>query len=160
VIVEREDELVAEVERRKGAGARVVVTNGAFDLLHVGHVRSLEAARALGQVLVVLVNSDASVRKSKGDGRPVVPARERAEVLAALRCVDLVHVFDDATVDRLLERLRPAVHAKGTEYRPETIPEERTARALGIEVAIVGDPKAHSTSDLVERAARAARGRP
>jgi len=154
MIVLDEGRLAEEVERRKRAGERVILTNGTFDLLHVGHLRCLAAARALGDALVVLVNGDASAARLKGPGRPIIPERERAELLDALRVVDLVHVFQDATVDRLLENVRPHVHAKGTDYARAAIPERETARRLGIEVAIVGDPKGHSTTDVLERAGR------
>ncbi len=152
MIVAGEDALVAEVERRRRGGARIVLTNGAFDLLHAGHVRCLAAARALGDALVVLVNSDGSARRLKGEGRPIVPAAERAEVVDALRAVDLVHVFEDATVARLLARLRPEVYAKGTDYALETLPEAEAARAAGAEIAFVGDPKTRSSTPLIERA--------
>ena len=148
----------AELERlvaaARAAGKRVVFTNGGFEILHVGHVRSLRDARSRGDLLVVAVNSDASVRRNKGAGRPVVPEAERAEVLCALECVDLVTVFDEPTVDGLLRRLRPAVHAKGSDYTTETVPERATAKEVGAEIAIVGDPKDHATSDLLERIRR------
>ncbi len=144
-------ELAGLVTEAKRAGRRVVLTNGGFEILHVGHVRSLRDARSRGDLLVVAVNSDASIRRNKGKGRPVVPEAERVEVLAALECVDLVTVFDDPTVDALLRLLRPDVHAKGTDYTPETVPERETAREVGAAIAIVGDPKAHATSDLLRR---------
>lgn len=143
--------LAREVEALKAAGKRVVLTNGTFDLLHVGHIRSLVHARSLGDVLIVAVNSDASVRGYKGPGLPIQPAEERAEILAALRPVDLVTVFDELTVDALLLRLKPHVHAKGTEYAADSVPEAATVRSYGGEVAIVGDSKAHSTSWLIAR---------
>ena len=143
--------LVAEARR---AGKRVVFTNGGFEILHVGHVRSLRDARSRGDLLVVAVNSDASIRKNKGKGRPVVPEAERVEVLCALDCVDLVTVFGDATVDALLRKVRPTVHDKGTDYTKETVPERATAAEIGAEIAIVGDPKDHATSDLLERIRR------
>lgn len=152
--------LAALVAAWKREGRRVVLTNGAFDLFHVGHLRSLAGARARGDRLVVAVNADASVRRAKGPGRPYVPEDERAEIVAALRVVDAVTIFEEDTVAPLLEALRPDVHAKGTDYAAERIPErEREAvRALGIEVAIVGDEKAHSTTELARRvAARVAR---
>lgn len=135
------------------AGRRIVLSNGGFDLLHVGHVRALEEAATLGGVLVVAINDDESVRAAKGPGRPVVPASERAETVAALQAVDYVTIFSDATVDRLLEVFQPAVHAKGRDYTPDTIPESGTSRRLGIEVAIVGDPKLHSSTQLLTQAA-------
>ena len=146
----------AAVERARDAGKRLVFTNGAFDLLHVGHVRVLEAAALLGDVLVVAVNDDASVRRLRGRGRPVVPATERAALVAALRCVDHVVLFGSDTVDPLLEELRPHVHAKGTDYRETTLPERETDLRLGIEMAFVGGPKDHSATGLLARAAAAA----
>jgi rfaE bifunctional protein nucleotidyltransferase chain/domain len=143
--------LEREVAAARAAGKRVVFTNGGFEILHVGHIRSLEDARSRGDLLVVAVNSDASVRRNKGAGRPVVPDRERAEVLCALACVDLVTVFDTPTVDPLLRLLRPAVHAKGRDYTAETVPERETAREVGAAIAIVGDPKDHATTDILRR---------
>jgi rfaE bifunctional protein nucleotidyltransferase chain/domain len=131
-------------------GARVVLANGAFDLLHAGHVRYLQAAKAEGDVLVVAVNSDVSVRAAKGDGRPVVPEAERAEIVAALSGVDWVVLFDAPTVAGVIERLRPHIQAKGTDYTPESVPEAELVRSYGGRVAIVGDPKDHSTSALVK----------
>lgn len=133
---------------RRALGQTIAFTNGAFDLLHVGHLRTLQGARALADCLVVAVNSDASVRRSKGAGRPVIPESERAELLAALACVDYVIVFDEPTVDPLLARLKPDVHAKGTDYTPETVPERATVLAYGGRIAITGDPKDHSTTML------------
>jgi rfaE bifunctional protein nucleotidyltransferase chain/domain len=138
---------VAEAARR--AGRRVVLANGCFDLLHVGHVRHLAAARGLGDLLIVGVNGDAAVRRLKGPGRPVVPAGERAEILAALAAVDHVVVFESDSADELVARIKPAVHAKGTDYRPDSVPEGAEVRAAGGQVAIAGDPKTHSTRDLI-----------
>lgn len=143
--------LAEAIEALRRQGRRIVLTNGTFDLLHVGHVRSLWGARACGDVLVVAVNSDASVRAYKGPGLPVQPEDERAEILAALRCVDFVTVFDEPRVDGLIRRLRPDVHAKGTEYSRDTIPEAATVEEVGGRIAIVGDPKAHSSSWLMAR---------
>ncbi len=143
-------ELVRRLDATR-AGKTVVLSNGTFDLLHVGHVRALEAARALGDLLVVGVNSDASVRAYKGAGRPVVPEAERAELLAALECVDHVVVFGERTADALIRAVRPAIHAKGTDYRPETLPEAAAVAAVGGRIAIVGDPKDHSATDLLRR---------
>jgi D-glycero-beta-D-manno-heptose 1-phosphate adenylyltransferase len=146
-------------DRLRAAGKRIVLANGCFDLLHVGHVRYLQAARALGDVLFVGINDDAAVARLKGAGRPLMPADERAEVLASLRVVDHVVVFDEDTADTLVAALRPDVHAKGTDYTPDTVPERETVRAHGGRVVIVGDPKAHATRDaiqtIVERFARA-----
>jgi rfaE bifunctional protein nucleotidyltransferase chain/domain len=147
-------ELARIVAAERAAGRRVVFTNGGFEILHVGHVRSLQDARSRGDVLLVALNSDASIRRNKGAGRPVVPEDERAEVMCALRCVDLVTIFGDATVDALLRLVRPDVHAKGTDYTPETVPERDTVREIGASIAIVGDPKDHATSDLLERIRR------
>ena len=130
-------------------GRRIVLANGVFDLLHVGHVRYLEAARALGDVLVVAVNSDASVRRLKGQGRPIMSAAERAELIGALGSVDAVVVFEEDTVDRLVGALRPDVQAKGTDYTEATVPERSAVLAAGGRVAIAGDPKDHSTRDLI-----------
>ncbi len=136
-------------EKARAAGRRVVLANGCFDLLHVGHVRYLEDARALGDLLIVGVNGDDAVRRLKGPGRPLMPAVERAEMLAALRVVDHVVVFDDDTADRLVALLRPAVHAKGTDYTAESVPERASVHAAGGRVAIAGDAKQHSTRDVI-----------
>jgi len=130
-------------------GKRVVLANGCFDLLHVGHVRYLHAARALGDALVVGLNSDASVRRLKGAGRPVMPEAERAELVAAVSGVDAVLIFEEDSADTLIARLRPDVHAKGTDYTEQSVPERATAAAVGATVAIAGDPKTHSTKDLI-----------
>lgn len=143
------DEAAALAARLRAEGRRVVLANGCFDLLHVGHVRYLEAARRLGDVLFVGLNSDRAVARLKGPGRPLMPAAERVQLVGALRAVDHVVVFDELTADELLVRLRPHVHAKGTDYTPETVPEAATARAVGAQVAIAGDPKAHATRDLI-----------
>ena len=137
--------------RLRADGKRVVLANGCFDLLHVGHVRYLDAARALGDVLFVGLNSDAAVTRLKGPGRPLMPAAERAEILAGLRAVDHVVLFDEDTADRLVSLVRPAVHAKGTDYTDASVPEAASVRAAGGRVAIVGDPKDHATRDLIAR---------
>ena len=142
-------EAVALAERHRAAGRRIVLANGCFDLLHVGHVRYLEEARRLGDVLFVGINSDAAVARLKGAGRPLMPADERAEMLAALRAVDHVFVFDDDTADGILRALRPDVHAKGTDYTVDSVPERATARDVGAATAITGDPKAHATRDVI-----------
>ena len=136
-------------DKARAAGRRVVLANGCFDLLHVGHVRYLEDARALGDLLIVGVNGDDAVRRLKGPGRPLMPAVERAEMLAALRAVDHVVVFEDDTADRLVALLRPAVHAKGTDYTAESVPERASVHAAGGRVAIAGDAKQHSTRDVI-----------
>ena len=138
------------IRTAKETGRVVVFANGCFDLLHAGHIRYLEGARAEGDILVVGVNSDNSVRKLKGDDRPLMPESERAEILSALECVDHVIIFSDPTVDRILSELRPDVHAKGTDYTEETVPERETVLAYGGRIAIVGDPKDHSTRDYLK----------
>lgn len=143
------EEAAALAGRLRAEGKRIVLTNGCFDLLHVGHVRYLTAARGLGDVLFVGLNSDASVATLKGAGRPLMPEAERAEILAALRCVDHVVVFDGETADGLVRRLRPHVHAKGPDYTAATVPEREAVRAAGGTVAIAGDPKDHSTRDVI-----------
>ena len=143
-------EAAALATRLRAAGKRIVLANGCFDLLHVGHIRYLHDARRLGDVLFVGVNSDAAVARLKGPGRPLLPAHERVELLAALRDVDHVVVFDEDTADALAAAIRPHVHAKGTDYTADSVPEADTVRGLGGEVAIVGDPKAHATRDLIQ----------
>ena len=133
------------------SGRKIVLANGIFDLLHAGHVRYLQAARAAGDILVVGVNSDASARKLKGEGRPILTERARGALVAALTAVSYVVIFDELDVRALLRELQPHVHAKGTDYTPETVPERDLAATLGIRVAIVGDPKDHSTRDLIAR---------
>ena len=144
-------ELVERVASARESGARIVFANGCFDVLHVGHVRYLAGARELGDVLVVGVNSDEQVAIQKGTGRPVLPATERAEIVAALEPVTYVTIFDEPTVEQLLLALKPDVHAKGTDYTTETVPERDVVRSYGGEVAIVGDPKDHSTSAIITR---------
>ena len=143
------EEAARQAAEWRSRGRRVVLANGCFDLLHVGHVRYLSAARGLGDALVVGLNSDASVRRLKGPGRPVLPADERAELIGALAAVDLVVVFDDDSADALIARLRPDVHAKGTDYSEESVPERAAVLAAGGRVAIAGDPKSHATRDLI-----------
>lgn len=133
---------------------KVVLANGCFDILHVGHLRYLEGARALGDVLVAAINSDRSVRALKGEGRPILDQDERAALLSGLRCVDYVVVFDEPNVDRVLEILKPDVHAKGTDYTEDTVPERETVRNYGGSVKITGDPKDHSTRDVIQRIKR------
>jgi rfaE bifunctional protein nucleotidyltransferase chain/domain len=143
--------LLERAAEQRARGLRIVFANGAFDLLHVGHLRYLEAARREGDWLVVGVNSDRSVEAAKGPGRPVVPERERAELVAALECVDAVTVFDEPSPEALIRRLRPEVHAKGTDYTAESVPEREAVAAYGGRTVIVGDPKGHATTDLIER---------
>jgi rfaE bifunctional protein nucleotidyltransferase chain/domain len=143
--------LIARVAIARKHGARIVLANGCFDILHVGHVRYLEGARALGDVLVVGINSDEQVRRLKGAGRPFVPERERAEIIAALRPVDFVTIFEEPTVEQLIRAIRPNIHAKGTDYTAETVPERDVVRSYGGRVAIVGDPKDHSSTEMVKK---------
>jgi rfaE bifunctional protein nucleotidyltransferase chain/domain len=153
--VDRAGAAARVAEWRAGTPApRVVLANGCFELLHVGHLRYLTAARARGDRLVVALNSDASVRGLKGPERPLVPFEERAELLAGLTCVDLVFAFDEPTLEATLRALRPDVHAKGSDYTPGTVPERHVDLELGIEIAICGDPKDPSTTDLLARLRR------
>jgi rfaE bifunctional protein nucleotidyltransferase chain/domain len=147
-IVSRE-ELRHRVSEWRRAGERIVLGNGAFDLLHVGHVRYLHAAKALGGRLVVAVNSDESVRVLKGEGRPLMPAEERAEIVAALADVDAVVIFPERDVRALIREIRPDIHAKGTDYTADSVPEGDVVRECGGRVAIVGDAKDHSTSEII-----------
>ena len=142
-------ELLPVVEEFRRDGHIIVLANGCFDLLHVGHIRYLQGARALGDVLIVGLNSDNSVRRLKGPGRPLMPENERAEILAAISFVDYVVIFSEPTVVSLLEQLRPHVHCKGTDYTEESVPEREVVLSYGGRVAIAGDPKDHSTRDLI-----------
>jgi D-glycero-beta-D-manno-heptose 1-phosphate adenylyltransferase len=153
-IVSRE-QLRSLLAERQRTGAKVVFANGCFDTLHVGHVRYLQGARQEGDILAVAVNSDSSVCELKGPGRPILPESARADLVAALRVVDYVVLFSEPNVEYLLEFLRPDVHAKGTDYTAETVPERATAVRLGIRVAIVGDPKHHSTRDFLDSVRKA-----
>jgi rfaE bifunctional protein nucleotidyltransferase chain/domain len=153
-IVSRE-QLRSLLAERQRTGAKVVFANGCFDTLHVGHVRYLQGARQEGDILAVAVNSDSSVCELKGPGRPILPESARADLVAALRVVDYVVLFSEPNVEYLLEFLRPDVHAKGTDYTAETVPERATAVGLGIRVAIVGDPKHHSTRDFLDSVRKA-----
>lgn len=147
-VVSNQD-LLARISAWRKAGVKIVLANGCFDVLHAGHVRYLKGAKELGDILVVGINSDEQVTKLKGAGRPVMTEAERAEIVAALEFVDLVTIFPESTVERLLLDLRPDIHAKGTDYTEETVPEREVVRAYGGRVAIVGDPKDHSTSELI-----------
>jgi rfaE bifunctional protein nucleotidyltransferase chain/domain len=148
-------ELAARLAPLRARGRRVAFANGHFDLLHVGHLRYLQAARAEADLLVVGINGDASVARLKGPGRPLVPAAERAELLAALAPVDFVVVFEEDSPVPLLELLRPEVHCKGPDYgRSEAVPEYAVVRAYGGRTALVGDPKDHATTDLITRVRR------
>jgi rfaE bifunctional protein nucleotidyltransferase chain/domain len=147
-----------KLAQHKRSGQRVIFANGCFDTLHVGHVRYLEGARSEGDILVVGVNSDSSVNAVKGPGRPILDENARASLVAALRAVDYVVLFSEPSVESLLEELGPDVHAKGTDYTADTVPERATAKRLGIRVAIVGDPKDHSTRGLLESVRKAPHG--
>lgn len=148
----------ARVEQWRRAGEQVVLANGCFDLLHVGHVRYLHGAKALGGRLVVALNSDESVRKLKGEGRPLMPEQERAEIISALTDVDAVVIFSEADVRTLIRELRPDVQAKGTDYTAESVPERDTVIECGGRVEIVGDPKDHSTTEFVSQMKRDKQG--
>jgi rfaE bifunctional protein nucleotidyltransferase chain/domain len=143
------DELRRRTEEWRRSGRRVTLANGNFDLLHVGHVRYLRGAKALGGKLVVAINSDASVRALKGEGRPVVPEQERAEIVAALADVDAVIIFPELDVRAIIREIRPDVQAKGTDYTVDSVPERDAVAEYGGRVAIVGDPKEHSTSEII-----------
>ena len=143
-------ELRQKIADHRRHGRRVVFSNGCFDTLHVGHIRYLEGARREGDILVVGVNADSGVCGLKGPGRPILDENARAQLVAALRCVDYVVLFAEPNVEALLQELRPDVHAKGTDYTIETVPERAVAKRLGIRVAIVGDPKDHSTKELLD----------
>jgi rfaE bifunctional protein nucleotidyltransferase chain/domain len=149
------DELADRVREERAAGRTIAFANGCFDILHVGHIRYLESAAREADVLVVALNDDASVRQLKGDGRPILPASDRAELVAALRCVDYVVIFSETTVGPLLTALRPDVHCKGTDYTVDSVPERDIVLGYGGRTAIVGDPKDHSTRELLARIGRA-----
>lgn len=141
--------LVARVAIERGRKRKIVLANGCFDFFHVGHIRYLAGAKALGDCLIVAVNSDEQVCRLKGANRPLMPERERAEIVSALRFVDYVTIFPEPTVEELIRAIRPDVHAKGTDYTTETVPEREIVREYGGKVAIVGDPKNHSSTDLI-----------
>jgi D-glycero-beta-D-manno-heptose 1-phosphate adenylyltransferase len=147
-------ELALRVAEARKQGKLIVMANGCFDVLHVGHVRYLEAAKAMGDLLVVGVNSDDQARRLKGDGRPVMSQDQRAEIVASLEAVDLVTVFDEPTVEELLLALRPDIHAKGTDYTEDSVPERDVVRSYGGRVAIAGDPKNHSSSEMIDKVSR------
>ncbi len=149
IVTDTELERLVDADRR--AGRTVAFANGCFDVLHVGHVRYLAGARREADRLIVAVNDDGSVAGLKGPGRPILPASARAELVAALRATDYVVIFSEPTVERLLTRLRPDVHCKGTDYTVDTVPERDVVRGYGGRIAIVGDPKDHSTRDLLTR---------
>ncbi|HEX5604481.1 MAG TPA: adenylyltransferase/cytidyltransferase family protein, partial [Pyrinomonadaceae bacterium] len=149
-VLDRED-LAQRIAQARESGARIVLANGCFDVLHVGHIRYLAGARELGDILVVGINSDEQVAIQKGTGRPVLRATERAEIVAALESVTYVTIFNEPTVEQLLLTLKPDVHAKGTDYTTESVPERDVVRSYGGQVAIVGDPKDHSTTEIIAR---------
>ena len=148
------DELQRHVAEWRRAGERIMLANGCFDLLHVGHVRYLHAARELGGKLIVAVNADTSVRALKGEGRPIMPAEERAEILASLADVDAVVIFPEKDVRALIREIRPDFHAKGTDYTAESVPERDEVEACGGRVVIVGDPKNHSATEIIRSRVR------
>lgn len=145
------DELEAETRRLRAAGSTIILANGCFDLLHVGHLRYLAAAKGLGGVLVVAINSDRQARALKGEGRPFAPEAERAEIISGIRCVDLVTIFDEPTVETVIRAIRPDFHAKGTDYSADSVPERDIVAECGGRVAIVGDPKDHSSTAMFDR---------
>jgi rfaE bifunctional protein nucleotidyltransferase chain/domain len=153
-ILDRED-LAAKIADLREHGAKIALANGCFDLFHVGHLRYLLGAAELADILIVAVNSDEQARKLKGEGRPHTSQDERAEIIAGLRCVDLVTVFKEPTVEELLLAIKPDFHAKGTDYTTETVPEREIVRSYGGTVAIVGDPKDHSSTEIIERLSKA-----
>ena len=143
------DSLIKSVNEMRLGGKTIVLANGCFDLFHVGHVRYLQGSKAVGDFLVVGINSDAQTRQLKGRGRPFMPENERAEIVASLSCVDLVTIFDEPSVEELMRAIRPDFHAKGTDYTSETVPEREIMHELGGKVVIVGDPKDHSSTELI-----------
>lgn len=152
-ILNRED-LAAEVAKRRKNGEKIILANGCFDLLHVGHVRYLTAAKDIGGTLVVAINSDRQAHSLKGVGRPFMPENERSEIIASLKCVDLVTIFDEPTVEQVIRSIRPDFHAKGTDYTTDSVPEREIVRAYGGQVVITGDPKDHSSTELIEKRGR------
>ncbi len=148
------DILIELVDERRSAGKRIILTNGCFDLFHVGHIRYLAGAKALGGFVVAALNSDRQVRSLKGEGRPFMPEGDRAEIVGSLRSVDAVTIFDEPTVEELILAIKPDIHAKGTDYTTETVPERDIVRSYGGVVAIVGDPKDHSSTALLRSMGR------
>jgi len=144
-------ELVGRVGAARTKGQRIVLANGCFDVLHVGHVRYLKAAKALGDLLIVGINSDEQARRLKGEGRPILSQDQRAEIISSIEAVDLVTIFSEPTVAELLLALKPDIHAKGTDYTEDSVPERDVVRSFGGRVAIVGDPKGHSSSEMIEK---------
>jgi rfaE bifunctional protein nucleotidyltransferase chain/domain len=153
-VILNHDELAKKIEELKKQGKKVIFANGCFDLLHVGHVRYLRGAKALGDALVLAVNSDASVRRLKGPQRPLLPLEDRLGILGAFEMIDFVTAFEEDTVSPLLLKLKPNVQVKGTDYTPDTIPEKDTVASFGGEVAVVGDPKDHASKNLIQEILR------
>ena len=147
-------QLIERVATARIKGARIVFANGCFDVLHVGHIRYLEAAKALGDLLIVGINSDQQARRLKGNGRPMMSQDQRAEIVAAFEAVDFVTIFEEPTVEQLLLALKPDIHAKGTDYTEDSVPERDVVRSFGGRVAIVGDPKNHSSSEMIDKVSR------
>lgn len=147
-------ELVKTIDEKRSKNAKIVLANGCFDLFHVGHIRYLAGAKELGDFLVVGINSDKQVRKLKGENRPFMPENERAEIVSALGFVDFVTVFEEPTVEELIRAVRPDFHAKGTDYTVDSVPEREIVKEYGGETAIVGDPKDHSSTELIEKVSR------
>ena len=147
-IIRDHDKLFSVIESLKKKSKRIIFANGCFDIIHVGHIRYLNDAKELGDILIVAVNDDRSMKINKGESHPLMPEDERMEILAALRCVDYITLFSEKTVDNLLLKLKPHVHAKGTDYTVETVPERETVLSYGGEIAITGDPKNHSSSEI------------
>ncbi len=147
-------DLVEIIGEKRSKNVKVVLANGCFDLFHVGHIRYLAGAKELGDLLIVGINSDDQVRKLKGEKRPFMPENERAEIVSALRFVDFVTIFDEPTVEELIRAVRPDFHAKGTDYTIDSVPEREIVREYGGQTAIVGDPKDHSSTELIEKIGR------
>ena len=154
-IVKDREELLDKIESLKKKGKRIVLTNGGFNILHVGHVRSLVDAKSRGDILIVALNSDSSLQALKGKTYPIIQEDERLQIIAALECVDFVTIFNEPTADNILLQLKPHIHAKGTDYTTENVPERETVLSYGGEIAIVGDPKDHSSSALIEKIVQA-----
>lgn len=145
------NEIVKLVSEQRAASKKIVLANGCFDLIHAGHIRYLQGAKALGDILIVGINSDRQVARLKGKDRPLMPENERAEIIASIRFVDAVTVFDEPTVEELIRAIRPNIHAKGTDYTIDTVPEREIVKSVGGTVAIVGDPKDHSSTELARK---------
>lgn len=148
------ENLVEKISELRNQDVKIVLANGCFDLFHVGHIRYLSGAKELGDFLIVGINSDEQVKKLKGEKRPFMPENERAEIISSLRCVDFVTIFDEPTVEQLIRAIRPDFHAKGTDYTTETVPEREIVRECGGQTAIVGDPKDHSSTELIQKVNR------